>query len=101
MRVNKHTQTIVDAIFSGRETITLGEKVYYRKLFKSGTVRGFDIEGWRWIEQNPQTGSYYAEQAKAGKKIVWIINIETKEWKALIIDGKMHHKVNGRWEEIK
>jgi hypothetical protein len=99
IKINPSAKKIVDAIFNGEDKITINNHTYNKKLFK-GTIVGFDIEGWRWIQQNPNKASFYAQLAQKGAKIVWVINLKTNTnaWRALIIDGVMHRRVNGQWK---
>jgi hypothetical protein len=100
--VNPLARNIVKAIFEDKESIIIKNKTIHRKLFANGTVRGFDVGGYRWIEQNRGSGSEYAKMAQQGNKIVWVIRlIKPEEWVALVIDGRVHQrKDNGWWEEV-
>ena len=49
-----------------------GDKIYTRQ-FKGGTLWAVDYKNLRYMQQNPNTRSAYADRAKDGAKIVWVI----------------------------
>lgn len=89
-------QSICGAIFSKATHFSLPNgqrvktKIFKRELF------AVEHEGVRYVEQNPQTTSAYAERARAGARIVWVIRTARKingqwvacnEWLGRIEDG--------------
>jgi len=73
------------------------------------TLRGFDITigkmtnsliNARILEQNPNKGSEYAKMARAGSKIVWIINRDTDQFTGRIQDGKFYPARNPAYRPI-
>lgn len=43
------------------------------KAFKDGALKGAIGQGLTFVEQNPNTGSGYAQQAREGHNIMWIL----------------------------
>lgn len=50
------------------------------RRFKGGKIFGIDHAGKRYIEQNPETHSAYAERARRGSKIMWVIDLNTNQY---------------------
>lgn len=48
--------------------------------FAGGTVRGIDVDGKRYVAQNPRTDSVFAARARQGSKIMWVIDLKTNEY---------------------
>jgi len=51
----------------------------------------FRMGRWLFIEQNPKTGSSWAEMVAAGHRIMWIIDVEAANntYVARVVDGKI------------
>ena len=47
------------------------------KNFKEG-LKAIDHGGLRYVQQNPNTGSKFAAQARNGSKIIWVIRTHNK-----------------------
>ena len=76
------SKDIESGLFSTDKTV-LGQNV---KVWKGGTVRAIDINGFRFVTQNPNTGSQAAKHALAGHKIIHIFT--NGKWYAKIMDGQ-------------
>lgn len=46
--------------------------------FRKGQLYAVDHKGFRYIEQNTASGSHYAERARQGSKIIWVIQTHNK-----------------------
>ena len=76
-------QAICGAIFSKQMHFSIPNGKHLRtKLFR-GMLFAVDHEGVRYVEQNPATSSPYAQRARAGAHIVWVI--------------RTAHKIEGQW----
>ncbi len=64
------------------------------KQFKGGDLWAVDLDGKRYVEQNPHTRSAYAARAGAGAKIVWIIRLADNEYLGYIEDGEVWRDKN-------
>ena len=83
---------VYKAIFSNQKEIVVNKKTFKRHLFAGGTLRGFDIENWRYIEQNPAKSSKFGLRAKKGAKIMWIIRTTDNFWAGRVEDEILYRK---------
>lgn len=72
-------QAIMKAIFSKvpRFELPNGTKLRTR-LFKDGKVCAVDYGGKRYVSQNPDTSSAYAERARKGIEIAWVLQTHAR-----------------------
>jgi len=50
-----------------------GEKQGVRiRKYSGGTVKGVQLNGLNFVQQNPNADSEYAKQARMGMRIVWV-----------------------------
>jgi hypothetical protein len=70
---------IADAIFTRKTGFTLPDDTRLRtKLFK-GTLYAVDHNGVRYVEQNPNTSSAYAQRVREqNARIFWVIRTHQK-----------------------
>jgi len=66
-----------------------GPKELIIKAMADGKVKCLDTGGLRFLTQNPTTPSKWAQMARKGQKIVWVIHQSTNRWVARIINGKL------------
>ena len=57
------------------------------KKFKN-KIRYIEVENHRFVEQNQEKPSKYGTMARAGAKIMWVINTKSNKYEALVVDGK-------------
>lgn len=88
------------AIFSGVDSFSHGGRTYRVKTNKRKKLRYVEYGGGMLLEQNPKTGSMYADMARRGHKVVWFIHKEDG-YTGLIIDGEVHGREDGTWVERK
>ena len=62
-----------DAIFNNKETVEIDGETYYLEYTSIQNLRKFNIEGYNYIEQNPDKGSNWAKMARQGHKIMWVM----------------------------
>lgn len=72
-------------IFNGAKQISIRDNVYPLTLTKSSRLRSIIIEGFLFIEQNPQKASQWAQKAKAGHQILWVI--KGNKYLVRVMDG--------------
>lgn len=94
-------QAIAGAIFSRAMYFSLPDGTRLRtKLFKA-SLFAVEHDGLRYIEQNPNTRSAYADRAKSGARIAWVIRIYKRvdnnwtpcnEWLGRVEDGIVWRK---------
>ncbi len=58
------------------------------RSFANGACKGIDVAGFRFITQNPNTSSKFAQMARSGQKISWVIHLQTNKWMVRVVDGK-------------
>jgi hypothetical protein len=105
MKPNPDVRLIAENLFkphvpTGKQEviIQLGKQWFTRKRFKEGKLktmpylRAFDIGKFRYVEQNPESMSYYANRVKNGELIVWVFN--EGGYLALIIKTKNDWEVH-------
>ena len=72
-------------------------KIAYGRWFKNRILKGFDVDitfkdiQLRFIEQNPNTKTTYAQRARNGHTIVWVINRKENKWLGRVEDGVYIH----------
>lgn len=99
---------IADAIFTKKMHFALPDGTRLRtKLFK-GTLFAVDYNGVRYVEQNPETSSAYAQRVREQQaRILWVIRTHRKvqdaagaeqwvpcqdEWLGRVEDGEVFMK---------
>ena len=84
--LKEYTLAIFEAIFSKETEVEIEGSTYAIKKFKSKNLRYVDIYGYRFIEQNPNKSSKWAQMAREGSKILWVF--KGRAYYARVIDGK-------------
>ena len=75
------------AIFNRIHSFALPDgRLVQTKKFKGGTLYAVDLDDRRYVEQNPNTQSAYADRARQGAKILWVIKRSTGEYLGYIED---------------
>lgn len=100
-------EAIVDAIFSRKLHFTTPNGTRLRTRLFKGVLFAVDYNGRRYVEQNPKTNSIYAERARSGAHILWVIKTHEKaidatgkeyfvpcknQWLGRVEDGIVHMK---------
>ena len=65
--------TAYHGIFNNQEVIEIDGKRYYLQYTSLQELRKYNIEGYNYIEQNPDKGSKWAEMAREGNQIMWVM----------------------------
>ncbi|MCK4307259.1 hypothetical protein KAW50_03415 [candidate division WOR-3 bacterium] len=74
-------------LFANNE-VRLPQGTVVLKTTSSG-LRYYKLGRYLFIEQNPEKKSKYAELARKGHKIAWLIDTTTDEYLKRVIDGKI------------
>lgn len=75
-------------IFNNLETILIDEySIYMDRTSRSG-LRLFKIDGYSFLEQNPETGSKWAKMAREGHQIMWVM--KGRRYLAQVRDGEFY-----------
>ena len=82
------SKKVYEEIFSDRETFEVeGKSHKIRRTSKLG-VRFVELEGFTFIEQNPEKNSVWGKLAKDGHRILWVI--DDGDYVAQVRDGVFH-----------
>ena len=87
--LEKLTELVARAIFTNQKEIVLGKYQYWVKTYRSSGVKFINIKPYRFLQQNPYKKSEYAQMAKQGKKILWIL--KNGHYHARWIDGTFNY----------
>ena len=77
--------TAYNGIFNNLETIELDGYTYPKDYTSRTGLRLFKIEGYSYLEQNPETGSKWAKMAREGHQIMWVL--KGRRYLAQVRDG--------------
>ena len=80
--------TAYEGIFNNQETIEIDGYTYHLDRTPRKGLRFYEIEGYSYLEQNPDTGSNWAKMAQEGHKIMWVI--KGRRYLAQVRDGIFH-----------
>ncbi|MHA1904207.1 MAG: hypothetical protein ACXADL_08130 [Candidatus Thorarchaeota archaeon] len=78
--------TVYEAIFEGLDSVEIDGNVYPIKQTSKSKVRLVERGGYTYIEQNPHKDSNWAKLARAGHKIMWVM--QGRRYLAQMKDGK-------------
>jgi hypothetical protein len=62
-----------EAIFSNQESIMIDRIEYQLDRTPKANLRFFKIEGYSFLEQNPKKSSHWANLAREGSLIMWVM----------------------------
>jgi len=71
--------------------ISVNNKLYMPLATKRLKLIQYIIEGWTFLQQNPNKKSEYGKRARQGHKIIWVINPKG-QYIGRIEDGKFYNK---------
>ena len=83
---------IYESIVEHRDTVQLDGHPMVTKKYKGGTLYAVRHKEILYIEQNQNTQSDYAERARAGAKIVWVIRPRDNNYLGYIENGEVFMK---------
>ncbi len=85
MNLEAASKVAYEAIFSDRDEVEIdGQKRMITKTSKQG-LRSIELDGYTFIEQNPEKNSAWGKMARGGSKILWVI--ENGYYVAQVRDG--------------
>ena len=64
---------IYDAIFSDSDNVEIDGEIYPIELTSRSKLRKVSFEGLTFLEQNPMKDSQWAEKARKGHRIMWVM----------------------------
>lgn len=77
---------VYEAIFGGQVTVEVDGVTYEIEKSSKNKLRTVDIEGLAFIEQNPHKDSRWAQLARDGSQIMWVM--KGRQYIARVMDGK-------------
>lgn len=84
-----NAQKAFKAIFSGEREVILGDIFYPVKKMGEQGLYSISTPNFLYIEQNPnKRGSKWAERARSGDKIIWVIQKPNK-YVARVVNGEV------------
>jgi hypothetical protein len=76
------------AIFSNMERIEIDGVEFLMERTPRSKLRFFNIEGYSFLEQNPQKSSHWAKLAREGSLIMWVMR--GRRFLGQVRDGEFH-----------
>jgi len=73
-------------IFKNQEAIDIDGYTYHLDYTSRKGLRLYKIDGYSYLEQNPDTGSNWAKLAREGHQIMWVM--QGRRYLAQVKDGK-------------
>ena len=67
------TRTIYNTIFSDANNVEIDGRPYHVELTSKSKLRKISYEGYTFIEQNPHKSSNWANLAREGHQIMWVM----------------------------
>ncbi|MFX0045447.1 MAG: hypothetical protein ACFE8Z_06340 [Candidatus Hermodarchaeota archaeon] len=77
---------IFDAIFGGQESVEIGDETYPVEKTSKSNLLSVRIDPLFFVEQNPSKSSKWAEKAREGHRIMWVM--KGRSYLARVMDGK-------------
>ncbi len=77
---------VFDAIFQDKDSVEIDGEVYEMERTSRSKLRKFAIRGFTFLEQNPNKDSHWAEKARDGHEIMWVL--KGRKYVARVMDGK-------------
>jgi len=77
-----------EVIFSNQTTLEIDATPYLLEKTSRSKLRLFKIEGYSFLEQNPNTRSNWATMAKQGHLIMWVM--KGRRYLAQVRDGEFY-----------
>ena len=80
------SKTIYSAIFSDTNIVEIDGKTYPIELTSRSKLRKVSFEDLTFLEQNPMKDSQWAEKAREGHRIMWVMR--GRKYLIRVMDGK-------------
>ena len=77
---------IYEAIFGGRESVEIDGATYQVEKTSKSKLLSVRIDPLFFVEQNPSKSSKWAEMAREGHQIMWVMR--GRSYLARVLDGK-------------
>ena len=80
------SKIIYSAIFSDSDDVEIDGEIYPIELTSRSKLRKVSFEGLTFLEQNPMKDSQWAEKAREGHRIMWVMR--GRKYLVRVMDGK-------------
>ena len=80
------SRIIYDAIFSDADSVEIDGAIYPIELTSRSKLRKVSFENLTFLEQNPMKDSQWAEKAREGHRIMWVMS--GRKYLVRVMDGK-------------
>jgi hypothetical protein len=77
-----------EAIFGNQKTIEIDGRMIPMGYSSVQGLRKFNVDGYNYIEQNPDKGSSWAKMAREGHRVMWVM--KGRRYLAQVRDGVFH-----------
>jgi gamma-glutamylcyclotransferase (GGCT)/AIG2-like uncharacterized protein YtfP len=77
---------IYEAMFADEESVEVDGEVYDIDLTSRAKVKRVRIDDLSFLEQNPKKDSHWAEEAREGRQIMWVM--KGRKYLARVRDGR-------------
>jgi hypothetical protein len=84
--IKEISKKVYSALFSDVKSVSFKEKQYNIARFSRSGLRHVDIGRYRFVEQNPNKHSVWAQKARQGDQILWIF--KENDYYARIVNGE-------------
>ncbi|UCH04667.1 MAG: hypothetical protein JSW05_00455 [Candidatus Thorarchaeota archaeon] len=78
--------SIYDAIFGGQDSVEIDGETYPVEKTSKNNLLSVRIDPLFFVEQNPSKSSKWAEMAREGHQIMWVM--KGRSYLARVMDGK-------------
>ena len=84
--LKRNASLIYDAIFHDKDSVEIDGTVYPIKFTSRAGLRKVTISDYLFIEQNPDKSSQWAQKAREGHEIMWVM--KGRKYLARVMDSK-------------
>lgn len=83
---------IYQAVVNHQSDWTFNGKKQNTQIFKNKNLYYIDHNGVRYVEQNKNSNSAYAQRVRTGAKIIWVIRLSDNCYLGRIENNVVYHK---------
>jgi hypothetical protein len=84
--LKRNALLIYDAIFHDKDSVEIDGTIYPIKFTSRADLRKVTIGDYLFIEQNPEKSSQWAQKARAGHEIMWVM--KGRKYLVRVMDSK-------------
>ena len=80
------SKIVYSAIFNDSDDVEIDGEIYPIELTSRSKLRKVSFEGLTFLEQNPMKDTQWAEKAREGHRIMWVMR--GRKYLVRVMDGK-------------